>query len=117
MHHGTDLADVVVDTVGTQIVPAIEHAAYEGKVLLFGINDSVTQTIRQYAITRKELTIVSSYATFNTFPLVEKMLASHAINLDNLLTHRMELRDLGKGLDMLRHGEAMKVVVYPHGIA
>ena len=114
---GRPLADVVVDTVGTQIVPAIEHAAYEGKVLLFGINDSVTQTIRQYAITRKELTIVSSYATFNTFPLVEKMLASHAINLDTLLTHRMELRDLGKGLDMLRHGEAMKVVVYPHGIA
>jgi len=52
----------------------VQYAAYEGTILLFGVNDQVSQTIKQYTITRKELTVVSSYATFNTFPLVEKML-------------------------------------------
>ena len=114
--NGRPLADIVIDTVGTLIATAVKYAAYEGKVLLFGINDSVMQTLKQYEITRKELTLFSSYATFNTFPIVERIIARGVIDLSNLLTHRMELSELAIGIDMLRKGQAMKVVVYPHGL-
>lgn len=110
---GKKEVNVVIDTVGTQINTAIKYCAYEGKVLLFGINDSVSQTLKQYDITRKELTIYSSYATFNTFPLVEKMLSNNILDLKDLITHRVQLENLPKGIEMLRKGEAMKVVVYP----
>ncbi|MEM5768325.1 MAG: zinc-binding dehydrogenase, partial [Bacillota bacterium] len=112
--NGTPEADVVIDTVGTQFAAAVQYAAYEGTILLFGVNDQVSQTIKQYTITRKELTVVSSYATFNTFPLVEKMLSNDVLDLKPLLTHRVDLEALPEGIEMLRRGEAMKVVVYPH---
>ena len=112
--NGAPEADVVIDTVGTQFVTAVQYAAYEGTILLFGVNDQVSQTIKQYSITRKELTVVSSYATFNTFPLVEKMLSNDVLDLKPLLTHRVDLEALPAGIEMLRRGEAMKVVVYPN---
>lgn len=105
--------DIVVDTVGTLIDAAIKLAAYEGKILLFGINDRLNQTIKQYEITRKELTLYSSYATHLTFPYVANLLANNVLDVEPLLTHKVSLEDLPEGIEKLRRGEAMKVVAYP----
>lgn len=106
-------ADIVIDTVGTLFDKAIADVAVEGTILLFGINDRMTQTIKQYDITRKEITVVSSYATHFTFPYVAKMISNQVLDLLPLLTNKISLDDLPEGIEMLRRGEAMKVVVYP----
>lgn len=110
---GQEGADIVIDTVGVLLESAIEDVAVEGKILLFGINDRLSQTIKQYDITRKEIQIISSYATHYTFPYVIKMLSNNVLDLLPLLTNRMTLEELPDGIEMLRQGEAMKVVVYP----
>ena len=106
-------ADVVIDTVGVLFASAIQDVAVEGKILLFGINDRASQTIKQYDITRKEVSVLSSYATHYTFPYVAKMLSNHVLDLLPLLTNRVTLEQLPEGIEMLRRGEAMKVVAYP----
>lgn len=106
-------ADIVIDTVGMLFDKAIADVAVEGTILLFGINDRMSQTVKQYDITRKEVTIVSSYATHYTFPYVAKMMSNQVLDLLPLLTHRLTLEELPEGIEMLRRGEAMKVVVHP----
>ena len=106
-------ADNVIDTVGSLLASAIDDVAVEGKILLFGINDRATQTIKQYDLIRKEVCIVTSYATHLTFPYVSKMLAGNLLDLLPLLTTRVTLEELPEGIEKLRRGEFMKVVVYP----
>lgn len=110
---GQEGADVVIDTVGTQIQCAIASAAIGGQILLFGINATATETINQCDANWKELTIVATLGTLYTFPLVVKLLESGSIDLSGLLTHRLPLSETAKGLEMLRSGESMKVVLYP----
>lgn len=110
---GQDGADVVIDTVGMLFDKAIVDVAVEGTILLFGINDRMSQTIKQFDITRKEVTVVSSYATHLTFPYVAKLMSNQVLDLLPLLTDRITLEELPDGIEKLRRGEAMKVVVYP----
>ncbi|MDR1481431.1 MAG: alcohol dehydrogenase catalytic domain-containing protein [Synergistaceae bacterium] len=110
---GRYCADIIVDTTGSMFEAAIAHAAAEGKILLFGINDKASQNVRQYDITRKELQVIGSYATHLTFPNVIKLLSNNVLDLKPLLTHRVTLEELPDGIEALRRGEAMKVVVYP----
>ena len=110
---GRGCADIIVDTTGVMFEAAIAHAAAEGKILLFGINDRAKQNVRQYDITRKELQVIGSYATHLTFPNVIKLLTNNVLDLKPLLTHRVTLDDLPDGIETLRRGDAMKVVVYP----
>lgn len=106
-------ADIVVDTVGVLFPQAIECVKNEGKILLFGINDRAQQTIRQYDIVHKEITVVASYATHNTFPMVIEMLSKNVVNLDSLLTHKYPLEKLQEAVDVAREGKGVEVVVYP----
>lgn len=106
-------ADVVIDAVGSLFGDAVRDAAFEGTVLLFGVNDQVTQTVRQFDITRKELKIVASFATEHTFLHAIRVLESGILNWDGLITHRVELSGLPKAIEQQRSGEATKVVVYP----
>lgn len=106
-------ADNVVDTVGTLLASAIDDVAVEGKILLFGLNDRETQTVKQYDLIHKEACIMTSYATHLTFPYVVKMMTGNILDLLPLLTTRVTLEELPEGIEKLRRGEAMKVVVYP----
>lgn len=105
--------DLVIDTVGNQIAAAIEHVSIGGTILLFGINDATTETIDQSRIIRKEAAVVASVGTQYTFPLAVKMLENGVLDLAGLLTHRLPLSETARGLELLRNGGAMKVVLYP----
>jgi len=59
----------------------------------------------------KELSVLGSYIARNTFPLAVQVIESGRIPLDRLITHRIALRDIHSGLDKLRRGEAMKVII------
>lgn len=106
-------ADVVVDAVGTLVNDAIACARCGGKILLFGNNQAVRQNISQSQITLKELTVFGSYIGQYTMPAVVKLLESGLVDFDYLITHRIPLEDFKKGIEAMRKGEAMEVVIYP----
>ena len=104
-------ADVVVDAVGSLLSQALSLARRGGIVLLFGMNQRASGTVRQYDITRDELTIQGTFIGVNTFSPAIQMLESGALKPSTLITHRLPLGRIEDGIAALRAGEAIKVLL------
>ncbi|MGI5850169.1 MAG: alcohol dehydrogenase catalytic domain-containing protein [Christensenellales bacterium] len=108
-------ADIVTDAIGTQLTSAIQCVRPRGRIILFGANSNAKQTISQFDILYKELSIFGNY--IGPFRLLDaiRVLETGIITdtLEKLVTHKLPLRDFGIGLDAMRKGEAMEVVLYP----
>jgi threonine dehydrogenase-like Zn-dependent dehydrogenase len=103
--------DVVVDAVGNQVGSALSAVRVGGRVLLFGMNANARPEVRQYDITRNELTVFGTYVGTNVFPKAARILGSGVVDLSPMITHRVPLEDLPAALDAIRTGEAVKVVI------
>jgi threonine dehydrogenase-like Zn-dependent dehydrogenase len=106
-------ADIVVDAVGSLISEALASARRGGRILLFGQNIKARAEIVQNEITRNELTIMGSFIARFTFPQVIKMLESEVLDVEKLITHRFPLERISEGLEVMRKGEATKVIIKP----
>ena len=80
-------------------------------VLLFGMNQRASAAVRQYDITRDELTIQGTFIGVNTFPAAIQMLESGALRPSVLVTHRLPLGRIEEAIAALRAGEAIKVLI------
>jgi len=108
-------ADVVVDAVGNQLAAALGAVRRAGRVLLFGMNETASVPIRQYDITRNELTIVGTFVGTHVFPKAIRILEAGLVDWRPMLTHVLPLDELPRGVELLRSGEAVKVVVHLAG--
>jgi len=106
-------ADVVVDVAGRLFADAIDLARKGGTVLVFGVNAGAKQEIQQCNITFKSLRIYGTWLANATFPQAVKVLESGVLDLGKLVTHKMPLTDIHKGIELLKSARAVKVVVYP----
>ena len=106
-------ADVVVDAVGTLFKNAMAIVRRGGRVLLFGQNYQAKAEITQNDITRNELTVMGSFIARFTFPAAIKIIESKVLNLEKLITHKFSLEDIHKGIEAMRKGEAIKVIITP----
>ncbi len=106
-------ADIVVDAVGSQFGAAVEHAALGGRIVLFGQNQTARPPIHQYTITERSLTVLGSYVTAFTFPTAIRLVEGGSLLLTPIVTHVLPLGRLAEGLDLLRSGDATKVVITP----
>ncbi|MFJ7368817.1 zinc-binding dehydrogenase [Lysinibacillus sp. NPDC098008] len=106
-------ADSVVDCVGMLFDQAIQLVRKAGNVLLLGMNDKALPAIHQCTITGKELTIYGSIIQNYHFPKVVQLLESNVLNLEALITEAVELKDVEKGLQLMREGKAIKIIIKP----
>ena len=104
-------ADVVVDAAGDQLASALSAVGVGGRVLLFGMNSRARPRVRQYDITRNEVTVVGAYVGSNVFPKAARILASGLVDLSPMISHRVTLEELPSALDAIREGRAVKVIV------
>jgi len=106
-------ADIVVDCVGTLIGDALKCVRSGGTVLLFGLNSNAKQTICQCDITRKGVDVLGTFIGHNTLQAVANGLNSGLFDFEYLITHKLPLKEFGKGLEAMRSGKAFEVVLYP----
>jgi threonine dehydrogenase-like Zn-dependent dehydrogenase len=106
-------ADILVDAVGSQFPTAVEHAGLGGRIVLFGQNATVKPAVHQYTITARSLTVMGTYITTYTFPQAIRMVEQGILNLAPIVTHVLPLDRLSEGIDLLRAGDATKVVITP----
>jgi threonine dehydrogenase-like Zn-dependent dehydrogenase len=104
-------ADIVVDAVGSLVSSALGVAATGGRVVLIGMDLTARAEISQNDITQRGLTVLGSYITNFTFPTAIRLLERGVPDLSPIVTHRLGLDDVHTALDLLRTGEAMKVVI------
>ncbi|MDI7277693.1 MAG: alcohol dehydrogenase catalytic domain-containing protein [Anaerolineae bacterium] len=105
--------EVVVDAVGSLADQAIDLAAVGGRVVLFGMNDRARPAVHQYDVTRRELTILGTFIGVNTFPKAIRMLERGVVRPSALLSAAMPLSEAPAAFDLLRRGEAIKIMLRP----
>lgn len=115
MDHTNGLgAEVVADAVGNQAGNAIKIAARGGQIAVFGMIEHASPEIKQFDITRNELTIFGVFVSPDTFPRAIQILESGVIEPSVLNTMTLPVAEMQKGIDAARAGEAVKVVVTPN---
>lgn len=106
-------ADVVVDAVGSVLPQAIEAAAMGGRVVVFGMNGNARPPVHQVEIVEKGLAILGSYISNFTFPAAIRLVESGRLNLAPMITAVIPIDDTLAGIERLRSGEAVKIVIKP----
>ncbi|KKL16002.1 hypothetical protein LCGC14_2499950 [marine sediment metagenome] len=106
-------ADAVVDAVGTLFRSAMAIVRRGGSILLFGQNYQARTQVAQNDITKNELTVMGSFIARFTFPAAIKIIESKVLDLEKLISHRLPLEDIHKGIEAMRKGEAIKVIIRP----
>ena len=103
--------DYALDVVGSQLNTCIYAARKGGTVLLFGLNSNALENVKPFDITTREITVMGTWLANASFPAAVRLLESGRLNLDPLITHTMPLEDTGKGIEILRKGERIVILV------
>jgi len=103
--------DLVVDTVGNQIDTAIRLARRGGQVILFGLRMHDNPPVNQYTITRNDLTLVGTFVGLKPFVRTIQLLESNLLRPARIVTHHVPLAELSRGVELMRSGQAIKVLV------
>lgn len=106
-------ADAVVDAVGALVKDGIEIVRRGGRVLLFGMNSNARCDFKQYDVTRNEIRLLGTFIANHTFPATIRLLESGRLDLDPLVTHRMKLDQIEEGIEIMRKGKGIEVIITP----
>ena len=108
--------NIVVDASGDpEIVPhAFQSARPGGRVLLFGQqNVNAKVSINPTLVNQKELQVYGSYATATSFEDTLRVLTDSRFPCESLITHRVALDDIVQAFDVMKAGNAIKVLISP----
>lgn len=105
--------DYAIDVVGSQIDTCLQCVRKAGAVLLFGLNANSTTNLKQYDITTKEVCVHGTWLANASFPKAVKILERGTLNLKPLVTHILPLDRLEEGIDLLRKGEGIEIMIDP----
>ncbi len=105
--------DHCIEAVGPLLSTAISLVRSNGKVLQFGHDETANPQIHLGDIVKKEVQIYGCFLGKYYFEKVARIIESNLLPLDEIATHVLPLEDYQKGLDLLRQGKAIKVVITP----
>ena len=74
---------------------------------------SQKSTICPGVINNKELTITAALSTKNSYLPAIDLLKDSSLKFEELITHVVKLKEVNKGIELMRNGEAIKVMVEP----
>jgi D-arabinitol dehydrogenase (NADP+) len=115
-----DAYDAVVDATGNVAVMArtLDFVRPGGKVLLFGVPPAGQKmTVEAFPIFHKGLTILSSFTSLRNSYQALGLLKSRRILVEGLISHRLPLEELQRGIELIERGSepVYKVMILPNG--
>ena len=105
--------DLVVDAVGSLLEQGLGAVRSGGTVLVFGQDKNHTSAILPYDVSHRELTILGSYIAPFCFPRAIELLRQGLVQADSLVSHRFGLGQVDEAVELLRRGEATKILIDP----
>ncbi len=105
--------DYAIDVVGSQVWEGVKAVRKGGTVLLFGFNAKSKPAVEQHQITNKEVAVLGTWLANASFPKAVKILESGALDLRPLITHTLPLEKVGEGIEILRRGEGIEILIDP----
>ena len=91
----------------------LDNVRKGGTVLLFGVNAKARTELSQAEITTGEKKVLGTWLANATFPLAVKLLESGVIDFSPLVTHSYPLESTLEGINMLRSGIGIEVMIDP----
>jgi 2-desacetyl-2-hydroxyethyl bacteriochlorophyllide A dehydrogenase len=115
-----DSCDAVVDATGAVDVMSrtVDFVRPGGRILLFGVPPAGQRmTLEAFPIFRKGLTILSSFTSLRNSFQALSLLQSQAVRVENLISHRLPLEELQRGIGLIEEGSqaVCKVILLPNG--
>ena len=110
---GGEGTDVVVEAVGPLINQTLKLVKAGGKVLQFGHDELARPEIQVAEIVRKEITIHGAFIGKFALEKVARIIESGVMPLDKIVSHQLPLSKVHEGLDLLRQGKAIKIILHP----
>lgn len=104
-------ADIVTDAVGVLLEDGIKNVKKGGDVLVFGLNSVATSTIHPAEVVMNEIKVHGTYIAKGTFPLAVQILENEILPLEKIVTHRLPIEEVKKGLQLMKSGEGAKVII------
>ncbi len=77
------------------------------------MDSSKKPEVDQFKIVRNEITLMGSFIGLNTLPATVAIMESGIVDFSPLITHRLPLKAFQIGLDAMRDGSAIEVILYP----
>lgn len=113
-----DSFDLVIDATGSipVMTKTIDLAAPGGEILFFGVPAAKKEIhFEPFLLFRKGLTVRSSYTSLRNSLQAISLLSSGKIKSKELISHRLPLKEIESGLQMVKNGSdnVMKVIIEP----
>jgi threonine dehydrogenase-like Zn-dependent dehydrogenase len=105
--------NVVVEAVGPLLPQAIKMVGTRGTVLQFGHDETVEPAIPVGVMLKKEVQILGAYIGRYSFERAAKVMESGQLPLDKIVSHRLPLSKVHEGIDLLRQGKGLKIILEP----
>ncbi|GFN35335.1 zinc-dependent dehydrogenase [Tepidimicrobium xylanilyticum] len=111
-------ADVVIVACNvTKVVEdSLELLDWEGRLSIFAgmPKDNSMVTVDANIVHYKDIKLVGSYgSTYWQHVTALNLIKDGVLDIKNIITHELPLEDIDKGLELVRKGESLKVVVIP----
>jgi threonine dehydrogenase-like Zn-dependent dehydrogenase len=105
--------DVVIEAVGPLLPLAVELARTGGRILQFGHDESVQPAVPVGDLLKKELIVYGAFIGKNSFEKTARIMESGRLPLEEIISHKLPLRKVHEGIELLRAGKGLKIVLFP----
>lgn len=105
--------DHCIEAVGQMLPTAIDVVRTNGQVMMFGHDETAHPEVRLAEIVRKSITIKGGFLGKYYFEKTARIIESGILPLEEIVSHVLPLSKYQEGLDLLRAGKALKVVIVP----
>lgn len=109
------LPDIVFEASGhpSSVQMCLDSIKANGKIVFIGIqHQSVDLELAK--IVRQEIKVEGSICyTWKDYKECIDLVSSGRVDTDNMVTHKFALKDIDKGLEVMKNREAVKVILYP----
>ena len=105
--------EVVVEAVGPLLPQAIELVGIRGTVLQFGHHETAKPGVPIGVVVKKEVQIIGGFIGRYSFSRAAKIMESGQLPLERIVSHRLPLSQVNQGIELLRQGQAIKVILSP----
>jgi len=116
---GRDGVDVVLEMSGNPDAIRLGLAILRngGRVSLLGIPSRPVELDLARDIIFKGAVVqgINGRKMYETWYQMEALLKTGRLDLSPVITHRLPMRDFARGMDLLKSGEASKILLYPKG--
>lgn len=114
LSEGRGADQVIITGGGTDVLPWAVGSLRDGGTVHYFADGGDTLPLRLETLYHRELTLTATYSS-SPSDLAEafRLIVAGEVSVDRLVTHRVSLGGLSRGVDLMRRREALKVYVTP----